>query len=159
MLLLVSILWNDLRSVFADKLTDGAVYYVTHVIDGDTFKVSEKGYEYTLRMLGIDTPELSNKYGEKDCYATTSKHALERLIRKKNVSIRFSKTKENKDRYGRYLAYVYLKDSELFINQYMIAEGLARTMIIGTRHEMADQFQATQEQAKQARMGMWKACY
>ena len=83
---------------------------VIEVTDGDTFKINSST---SVRMYGIDAPEL--KY----CYGSEAKEALSKKIMGKTVILKELRT----DFYNRVMALVYL-DGEL-INEYMVKNGFA----------------------------------
>ena len=85
---------------------------VTKIVDGDTLVVENGAI---IRLLGIDTDEK-----EHPCYKI-AKNKLEELLLNREVEL--IKDKENKDKYGRYLRYVFLNNEN--INLEMIKEGLA----------------------------------
>ncbi len=87
---------------------------VVEVIDGDTFKTANGE---RVRLLGINTPELSEPGGDiaKD-YATL-------LLLNKNVELKGDVT--DKDDYGRLLRYVYCEGR--FINGELVRLGYAET--------------------------------
>lgn len=97
-------------------------YYtkIERVVDGDTvdvfldlgFKVWHKD---RLRLNGIDTPEKNTPLGK------ALKEYLAKLIEGKIVKITVTKP----DKYGRYLATVYL-NSDVSINEQLISAGLAK---------------------------------
>lgn len=94
----------------------------SHVIDGDTIEISiDLGFEVsiagTVRLLGINAPELR---GKTKAEGLKSKNALSEMILFKRIVIETVKAKE---KYGRYLATVYLDN--LNVNQEMIKRGLA----------------------------------
>lgn len=83
---------------------------VIEVIDGDTFKISDK---QNIRLAGLDAPEIQY------CFGKESKEALENKILGKKVVIKEPRT----DIYRRVVALVYL-DGEL-VNEYMAKNGYA----------------------------------
>lgn len=89
-------------------------YLVSRVIDGDTL---ELGNGQTVRLVGIDTPEVG------ECGYERAKHNLEGLALSKRV--RLTVSDEDRDRYGRLLRYVDVgaKDAGLRLiqNGYAIA--------------------------------------
>lgn len=85
---------------------------VTKVIDGDTF-LMEGGQ--SVRMLGMDTDERGYP-----CY-TEAKEVLEEKILNRRVILETDK--EDKDKYGRLLRWVWFDDN--LINLEMVEEGLA----------------------------------
>lgn len=89
---------------------------VTYIVDGDTFDVEIGGDIYTVRLVGIDTPERGQPLFQE------ASDKLASLVL--NQWVRLEKDKSKTDRYGRLLRYVYL--GERFINAEMVASGLAR---------------------------------
>ena len=81
---------------------------VERVIDGDTIRVRHQGKSYTVRLIGVDTPETKHptkavKYFGREASAFT-KAALEG----KTVLLQKDRTGDTVDRYGRWLRYVLL---------------------------------------------------
>jgi endonuclease YncB( thermonuclease family) len=81
---------------------------VTEVIDGDTFTITNK---QTIRLFGVDAPELQY------CFGKEAKEALSNKILGKKVILKEPKT----DFYKRVQAYVYI-DGE-FVNEYVAKNG------------------------------------
>ncbi|MDD5154941.1 MAG: thermonuclease family protein, partial [Candidatus Omnitrophica bacterium] len=131
--------------------------YVTRVVDGDTLKL-ENGER--VRLIGIDTPEMhdSDKL-YRDARRTkqdiqTIKAMGRRaynftrtLVEGKQVRLEFDV--ERYDRYGRLLAYVFLKDSGAFVNAEIIKQGYASVMTYPPNVEYADLFLKLYQQARQ----------
>jgi len=90
---------------------------VIEVIDGDTFKISNKE---TIRLFNVDAPELGR------CYSQEAKSALTKKILGKKVILKSPKT----DYYRRVQAYVYV-DGE-FVNEFMTKNGFALDRGSGT---------------------------
>ena len=91
---------------------------VTRVIDGDSIEVKQKNTINKIRLSYIDAPEIRQEYGEQ------SKIFLKNLLLDKIVLV---STKDYKDRYGRYLAelYIHTDDEAIYINAKMIKSGNA----------------------------------
>ena len=81
---------------------------VARVIDGDTIQVLSDGRQYTVRLIGADTPETKHpteavqRFGQEASAFTTA--ALEG----RTVQLETDRTGDTVDRYGRLLRYVYL---------------------------------------------------
>jgi endonuclease YncB( thermonuclease family) len=90
---------------------------VIEVVDGDTFRISNK---QTIRIYGVDAPELSL------CFGKEAKEALVKKIMSKKVLLKSPRT----DYWRRVEAYVYL-DGE-FINEYMARNGFGADHSDGT---------------------------
>ncbi len=135
---------------------------VKRAVDGDTL-VLENGER--VRLIGIDTPEMheSNKL-YKDSRRTgedvTTIQKLGRrsygftkgLVEGKRVSLEFDV--ERRDKYGRLLAYIYLKDGT-FVNAEIVKQGYASLMTIPPNVKYADLFQKLYREARESRRGLW----
>lgn len=138
--------------------------YVTRVVDGDTLKL-ENGER--VRLIGIDTPEMheSDKLyrdAQRTHQDVQTIKALGRraynftrnLLEGRRVSLEFDV--ERTDKYGRLLAYVYLKDDGTFVNAEIIKQGYASLMTYPPNVKYADLFLKLYQQARQNRKGLWK---
>lgn len=122
-----------------DKLQDGHVA-VIRVIDGDTLKVRRRGKDLSVRLIGIDTPEVGRHRvnpGSDGWRATMFVYGL----LEDNPQVRLEFDREREDKYGRTLAYVYLPDGRM-LNRLLLEEGRAETMRIPPNTRHADEFAA-----------------
>jgi endonuclease YncB( thermonuclease family) len=85
---------------------------ITRVIDGDTLEAGGR----TLRLIGIDTPELSTRDGKR------LQRMLEKLLQSKQVMV----TEHGKDQYGRTLANVFVPEMKMNLSDELLRRGLAR---------------------------------
>ena len=76
---------------------------VTKHTDGDTLWLSGIG---KVRLIGVDTPEV---YGAVECYGREASAFVKRLL-PLGSRVRYSLDLDERDRYGRALAYVYTDD-------------------------------------------------
>ncbi len=97
-------------SLIAKNLVD-PYETVLQVVDGDTFFL--KSNHQTVRLFGLDAPELQN------CYGLESMQRLDELLKKRKVQLR----EPLADHFGRIVALVYV-DGKL-INEILIREGFA----------------------------------
>jgi len=103
---------------FIPPITSGKV---VKVYDGDTFTLAAKlpntdgpVYRFTVRLNGIDTPEIKGKTATEKELAKRARDALSSLILNKIIILKNVET----EKYGRLLAEVYLDD--ININNYMV---------------------------------------
>jgi endonuclease YncB( thermonuclease family) len=103
---------------FIPPITSGKVI---KVYDGDTFTLAAKLpntdgpiYRFTVRLNGIDTPEIKGKTATEKELAKRARDALSSLIMNKIVILKNVET----EKYGRLLAEVYVDD--IHINNYMV---------------------------------------
>jgi micrococcal nuclease len=161
------IIYNNEKGKFTipfGRSYDYSDIYVTRVIDGDTLKL-ENGER--VRLIGIDTPEMhdSDKL-YRDAQRThqdiqTIKSLGRRaynftrdLVEGKRVNLEFDA--ERLDKYGRLLAYVYLKDDGTFVNAEIVKQGYASLMTYPPNVKYADLFVKLYQQARQNKRGLWK---
>jgi micrococcal nuclease len=72
----------------------------------------------------------------------------------KRVSLEFDV--ERYDKYDRLLAYVYIKDSGVFLNAEIVKEGYASLMTYPPNVKYADLFRKLYQEARENRRGLWK---
>src|SRR3989338_2713088 len=95
-------------------------YLVTKVVDGDTIEI-EGGEK--VRLIGIDTPETVDPRRPVGCYGVEASNTTKSLLEGKRVSMESDLT--DKDKYNRLLRYVWVNN--LFVNEYLVREGLAKS--------------------------------
>lgn len=135
--------------------TDDNYYKVTKVVDGDTFWVDNHTKEgLKVRLIGIDAPEShQSKFKQIQLYGKESKSYVIKLLLNQKVRLEYDIV--TKDRYGRTLAYAYLKDGT-FVNQNLIENGYARLMTIPPNVKYAPLFVELQQIARENNRGVWK---
>ena len=78
-----------------------------------------------MRLIGVDTPEV---YGGVECYGRQASAFVERLLPLgSRVSYRLGV--DERDRYGRALAYVYTEDGR-FLNLLLVRRGYAQPLTV-----------------------------
>lgn len=102
---------------FTIPITDGRVI---KVYDGDTITIAsklpntEQLYRFSVRLNGIDAPEVKGKTEKEKIAAVKAKGALSTLIMNKYITLKNVDT----EKYGRILADVYLGD--LHVNKWLL---------------------------------------
>ena len=132
---------------------------VVHVVDGDTVDVrfADTGTRERVRLIGIDTPESKRPNTPVECFASLAAEALTSLI-PKGTKIRVEPDVELRDRYGRYLGYVYRSQDGLFVNLEMARVGMAVPLTFPPNVAFAAEFVAAGDAARAANIGLWTAC-
>jgi endonuclease YncB( thermonuclease family) len=127
-------------------------YQVYRVVDGDSFIVKHGSVNLKIRLVGIDSPEASNrKHRDGQPFFRQSTQHLAGLILKKTVDVK----SYGADRNGRTLGEVFLLNGKN-VNLEMVQAGLAEVY----RGKPAsgldmDLYWKAEEEAKAARRGMW----
>ena len=113
------------RIVFTDE-------EVTSIYDGDTFTIrTVNGAKQSVRFRGVDTPELKDPQCEAE--RVLARQAKEFVVARVRAAQRVTLLDIDKtgDRYGRWLAWVYVDGENLALMT--IAAGLGRPYDGGTR--------------------------
>ena len=124
-------------------------FTVIEVIDGDTIKLDDGR---RIRYIGIDTPE------ENKCFSQEAKKINSDLVLGKKV--RLEMDINEMDRFGRYLAYVYLQEGkeEVFVNEFLLAEGVGEFFLDTVNLRYQDLLVQVAEKAHEENEGLWQVC-
>jgi len=122
--------WED-TIPFVFPITEGQVI---KVYDGDTITIASKMpypespmYRFSVRLNGIDTPEIKGKNADEKEIAKKARDELSALIMSKTVTLKNVQS----EKYGRILAEVYLED--VCLNDWMIEKKFAVKYDGGTK--------------------------
>lgn len=122
---------------------------VTEVHDGDTASIMINNRKERVRLIGIDAPELAQEpWGRK------AKRKLEDIMRKTEKKVRIELDVEERDRYGRLLAYLWTKDGRL-INEEMVKSGYALLYTVPPNVKHIERLREAQEIASRKKAGIW----
>jgi len=140
------------RAAWPDPPRDAVTAKVQRVSDGDTFVAIVRGRRERIRVIGVDTPESvdpnrpDEPYGEEA--SDFAKHYLD------GETVRLAGDAEPRDRYGRMLAYVWLRDGT-FWNALLVAEGYAQQLTIPPNVTYAPLFRRLVAEARRNDRGLW----
>lgn len=131
------------------------LYSVYKVIDGDTISVTIDGVNQTIRLIGINSPEVTSSFTSAECFGAEASAAAKAQLTGKKVRLETDPVSGDKDKYDRLLRYVYLEDGTSF-NKWMIAEGYAyEYTYAGITYKHQTDFKAAQTSAKTGQKGLW----
>lgn len=127
-------------------------YEVVRVVDGDTIVVNYNGTNEKVRLIGVDTPESVHPNESKNTEegVITSNYTKERLTGK-TVKLEFDV--QERDKYGRLLAYVYL-DGYMY-NKELLEKGYAKVATYPPNVKYVEDFTKLQEKAREEKVGLW----
>ncbi|HSJ59452.1 MAG TPA: thermonuclease family protein [Anaerolineae bacterium] len=125
---------------------------VVDVVDGDTIKVTLDGETYTLRYIGIDTPETVRPNTPVEWMGPEASAANKALVLGETVYL--EKDVSETDRYGRLLRYVYLADGT-FVNGELVRQGYAYASTYPPDVKYQDLLSEMQREAVNAGRGLW----
>ena len=172
-----------IRETNLRRRIDRASARVTDVIDGDTVEVAAGGRPYTVRLLGLDTPETRKPGTSVECggreatslmlslaYAAATDSDGDGLLDAEGdegvrVDLTTDPTQDVRDRFGRLLAYVDVPAgargegvAAYDLSRAMIDAGYSRTYTFETRVRRYGRYIVAERAAKEAGRGVWSQC-
>jgi len=114
------------------------------VIDGDTIELADGEH---VRYIGIDTPEMRPV----EAWAEAATEANRELVGARMV--RLEPDVQERDRYGRLLAYVWAGD--MLVNEELLRRGFAQVSTYPPNVRYERRFLAAQREAREAGRGLW----
>jgi micrococcal nuclease len=141
---------------------------VVEIVDGDTVKVVlANGSRDTVRLLGVDTPEVHSENDPaefegipeteagRDCLRKwgeeASAFAKERLLGE-TVTLSFDANEPRRGYYDRLLAYIHVDGASF--NYALVTNGLAR--VYDSEFQYGDRYYAAESAAMDANVGVWR---
>ena len=126
------------------------------VIDGDTISVSINGKNEVVRVIGIDTPEIVDPRIAVECFGKeASEMAMSTLNDNKIVLLESDPTQGDRDKYQRYLRYVWIENGELDFGKFMIDSGYAQEYTYNLPYKYQNEYKQGELEARLAKKGLW----
>jgi len=141
---------------------DGRKYHrksftVINIVDGDTLDINIADGKYPrtrIRLLGVDTPETKDDRVGRMYYGPEATEFVSKLAMGKKVTVLLDTVSDQRDRYGRLLAYVLLED-ERVLNEEIIRNGFGYADL-RFAHSDFDLYENVMAEAIEAEAGLWK---
>ncbi|WP_416740520.1 thermonuclease family protein [Pseudomonas sp. NFX71] len=148
----VSAIWFSGAQAFCPVPSGLASVAVQRVVDGDTVRLSDGR---SVRMIGLNTPELGKQGRSDEPFAVAARKRLEALVAASEGRVGVLPGKESKDHYGRTLAHLYGADG-VNLEAQMLAEGLGFQVAVAPNVDLVTCQQAAEHSARQAGLGVWR---
>lgn len=123
------------------------------VIDGDTIRIVRGGRTQLVRLAGIDAPEKEGPYTHREAFSGDAARYLEKLVYRKTIYLEAAKPAL--DRFGRFLAFVFLEEGT-FVNGELIRAGYAQ-VFWKAESPYKKTFVQLEQEAKRRCLGIWSA--
>ena len=137
---------------------------VRRTVDGDTLDVvllrndgTPSASTERVRLIGIDTPETKRPDTPIECFGKKASAAAAALL-PNTTPVRLERDVEERDRYGRLLAYVFRASDGLFVNHELVRTGFAASYPYPPNVTYADVFREAANAARAASVGLWGTC-
>jgi endonuclease YncB( thermonuclease family) len=132
-------------------------FAVAAVIDGDTIDLAMPDGKHPttrIRLLGIDTPETKHPKIGVMFYGPEASAFTQSVCENKTVTVLLDSVADQRDKYGRLLAYIRLPDGTI-LNERIVVEGYGYAYL-PFDHSHFDAYLELQNQAISAKAGLWK---
>ncbi len=128
---------------------------VTRVVDGDTLEVLVGGQAMKIRVIGINTPETVDPRKSVECFGQQASSEAKRLLENQQVRLEIDPTQGDKDKYDRYLRFVWLENGNSDYGKQMIANGFAFEYTYQTPYKYQAEYKLAQQTAEAEKKGLW----
>jgi endonuclease YncB( thermonuclease family) len=137
--------------------------WIVAVVDGDTIKVRKGKRRFTVRLIGIDTPETKKPGTAVECGGPEATANLEKLSFRRNgdgrrVTLTTDPTQDRTDKYGRMLAHAKV-DTGKVLQVHQLRAGWATLYVFDSREFLRfTPFREAVLSAWSADRGVWGKC-
>jgi micrococcal nuclease len=105
-----------------------------------------------VRLIGVDTPETKHPRKPVEAFGKEANTFTQQLVEGKEVQLEYDV--QRKDKYGRTLAYVYVRGQML--NAELVRQGYAQVATFPPNVKYQEVFLKLQREAREAKRGLWK---
>ena len=124
-------------------------------VDGDTANFILDEENIKVRFLAINTPEIKHGNKEADYYGNeAADYTCNKLKKAKKIELEFDDGSDKKDKYDRYLAWIFL-DNKL-LQKDLIKNGYAEVKYINGNYKYTNELEKIESTAKKNELGIWK---
>lgn len=132
-------------------------FRVVKVVDGDTMDLEIADVDHAttrVRLWGVDTPEVKHGGEPEMHFGPEAQDFARRTLDDRTVHVVLNPDR-TRDKYGRLLAYLFLKQGGEMFNEKLIEEGFGYADW-RFKHPYKDEFEAVERRAQREKVGMWK---
>lgn len=129
---------------------------VERCVDGDTLIVRfDDGTTERVRLIGSNTPETVKPNSPVEPFGPEASAFTKRRVEEAGGAIRLVADGDRRDKYGRRLAFVYLADSEVSLNEELVRQGFAKAQTqYRFSSEMKRRLEAAEAAARREKLGI-----
>lgn len=148
MIILLAVLIIPLK---VNARSDTITVTLNKCVDGDTAWFNYKEDVIKVRFLAINTMELKSE----DENANLAKdYTCNSLTNAKEIKLEFDSKSDEKDKYERYLTWVFVDD--VLLQKELIKKGYAEIKYIYGEYKYVEELKKEEEIAKNNNLGIWK---
>ena len=125
---------------------------VVRVVDGDTIHVRIGDRTEKVRYIGVNTPETHHPTRGVEAGGREAHEINRQLVTGRRVRLELDV--QERDRYGRLLAYVWVGD--VMVNAELVTRGYAQVMTVPPNVRYQSLFLAREREARESGRGLWR---
>jgi micrococcal nuclease len=128
------------------------IHRVVRVVDGDTIVIAPDSF---VRLIGVNTPETVRPEYPVEPFGPEASAFTRKFLAGGTARLTFDR--ERVDRFGRFLAFVWVGDR--LLNEELLRAGLARwEPHFNYSSDMKRRFRQAQDEARRQKVGLWSRC-
>jgi micrococcal nuclease len=135
----------------ASSAPGGLPATVVRIVDGDTIQVRIGDRLEKVRYIGMNAPEVHHPSKGEEPGGREASEVNRQLVGGQQVRLELDV--QERDRYGRLLAYVWVGDT--MVNAELVRRGYAQVMTIPPNVRYQQMFLKLQREAREAGRGLW----
>ena len=129
-------------------------YKIIQVVDGDTIRIEVDGVVESVRIIGMDTPEVVDPRKPVQCFGVEASNQAKKLLSSQTITLEIEESQGTRDKYHRLLGYVIMPDGRDF-GTVMISTGYAYEYTYNTPYKKQSIYREAQAEAMEAELGLW----
>ncbi len=152
------------KTFFLSDLKSSEKVLITAILDGDTLLARfSDGKLYQIRLLGINTPEVTTISYSEQCFGAEATAAVSMALKGgRYVYLKPDLTNRDEDDFGRKLRYVYVfignsANQYLDLSEYLVANGYA-TVFREYPSVNKPLYLQREKAAQNSHIGLWREC-
>ena len=123
-------------------------------IDGDTAKFNDGTEIMKVRFLAIDTPETKSTKTSVEPYGKeASDYTCAKITNAKTIILEFDDNSDLKDKYDRYLAWVFVDEN--LLQKDLVTKGYAEVAYLYGDYKYTPELELAEDYAKTHKVGIW----
>lgn len=123
-------------------------------IDGDTARFIFDNENIKVRFLAIDTPETKHPKKSVELYGKeASNYTCNKLKSASKIILEFDSNSDLKDKYNRYLAWVFIDD--ILLQEELVSNGYAEVKYLYGDYKYTEKLLNKEKIAKKEKLGIW----
>lgn len=127
-------------------------HQVEKVIDGDTLRLTDGR---SVRLIGLNTPELGRKGRRAEPFAETARRRLQALVETSDGQVGLHSGEQARDNYGRWLAHAF-DSTGSNLEAALLSEGLGYFVAVRPNAALAACHLMAERRARDAGLGLWR---